>query len=104
MTGHAAACLTQGKESLEGVREDVDGGQVRLSRGVGPGGGRVTDYTYPVELMTMRLGGMAARKRPIGRKAASAFRKPLKPSLVCLRYVQCRLGHGYGLMCRDVIA
>jgi hypothetical protein len=52
----------------------------------------------------MRLGGMAARKRPIGRKAASAFRKPLKPSLVCLRYVQCRLGHGYGLMCRDVIA
>ena len=34
----------------------------------------------------MRLGGMAARKRPIGRKAARAFRKPLKPSVL---QVQC---------------
>ena len=38
-------------------------------------------YTYVVSLMTMRLGGMAARKRPIGRKAASALRKSLKVSL-----------------------
>ena len=32
------------------------------------------------EFITIRFGGMAARKRPMGRKAASAFRKSLKPS------------------------
>ena len=37
-----------------------------------------TQYTH--ELITIRLGGMAARNSPIGRKAASAFRKSLKPS------------------------
>jgi hypothetical protein len=30
--------------------------------------------------MTIRFGGMAARKRPIGKKAAKAFRKSLKLS------------------------
>ena len=38
-----------------------------------------TGVTY--EFITMRFGGMAARKRPMGRKAASAFRKSLKPPL-----------------------
>ena len=33
-----------------------------------------------MELMTIRFGGIAARKRPIGRKAASAFKKSLKLS------------------------
>jgi hypothetical protein len=28
----------------------------------------------------MRFGGIAARKRPMGRKAARAFKKSLKPS------------------------
>jgi hypothetical protein len=44
--------------------------------------------------MTIRLGGMAARKSPMGRKAARAFRKPLKPSVVGLQgYVQVKSTH-----------
>ena len=38
--------------------------------------------THEVELITIRFGGMAARKRPIGRNAASAFKKSLKLSLL----------------------
>jgi len=37
-------------------------------------------FRRAVELMTIRFGGMAAKKSPIGRKAASAFRKSLKLS------------------------
>ena len=35
--------------------------------------------TYDV-FIVMRFGGMAARNRPMGRKAAKALRKSLKPS------------------------
>ena len=34
--------------------------------------------THEVELITIRFGGIAARKRPIGRNAANAFKKSLK--------------------------
>jgi hypothetical protein len=37
--------------------------------------------THAVEFITIRFGGMAARNRPMGRKAASALRKSLKLSL-----------------------
>jgi len=40
----------------------------------------VSRFRRAVELMTIRFGGIAARKRPIGRKAASAFKKSLKLS------------------------
>ena len=51
------------------------------SRGPPAGPNRLKNIdriTY--EFITIRFGGMAARKRPMGRKAASAFRKSLKPS------------------------
>ena len=38
------------------------------------------DFRVTYEFITIRFGGMAARKRPMGRKAASAFRKSLKLS------------------------
>ena len=38
--------------------------------------------TYEV-LIVMMFGGMAAKNNPIGRNAARAFKKSLKPSLKC---------------------
>ena len=47
----------------------------------GPPLPRKLKITITYELITIRFGGMAARNSPIGRKAASAFRKSLKLSL-----------------------
>ena len=59
-------------------------------------------YSTYAELMTMRLGGMAARKRPMGRKAANALRKSLNVSLAPLQYMySVQLHYWNYLQCAD---
>ena len=80
----ASACnvgvvnITYGKNCFEKAREQADRRSFNIPRQTLH---CTHTNTYVVSLMTMRLGGMAARKRPIGRKAASALRKSLKVSL-----------------------
>jgi hypothetical protein len=39
--------------------------------------------------MVIRFGGIAAKKRPMGRKAANAFKKSLKPSPLKKSVTRC---------------